>query len=294
VTLPEGSPLTYELASVTPVTQKRAQTRPNTGSEQSKSSALVLDYGARLCSSNAVTWPGHYRHLLEQIKVVRENCVSEPARLGPSLNEFLTAQLVVSPTDSTKYYLPLNVLNATFDRELVGLFAGDDGQRERLCNYVCGNLKGERTSRTARRILAVLILIERPMDILSFMAENVFDDELPLVRYDQKGALFSLRGANGFWLTTNFGNWKVNDIRQFDEFQWSTMSPFFSQSEGGKPLIYHLHERVILPWIDWQEASDQGGFSVIHHVQIHPAHHNFTHTRVSLSIRFSYSPASFS
>jgi hypothetical protein len=230
----------------------------------------VLDYGARLRPSNAVTWSGHSRRLLE------------PARSGAALSEILTAQLVVSPTDSTKYYLPLDVLDAIFHREAVGMFADDDEQRERLCNYVCGSLKGGRTLRTARKILAVLILIERPRDILNFMEENVFDDELPLVRHDQKGAQFSLRGANGFWLTTKFGDWKVNDIRQFDEFQWSMMSPFFTQSERGKPLIYHLHERVILPWINWQEASDQGGFSVVHHVQIHPAHHNFTHTRVSL------------
>jgi hypothetical protein len=182
--------------------------------------------------------------------------------------------------DNTKYYLPLDVLDATFDRELVGLFADDYEQREKLCKYVCGRSGGERTSRTARKIFAVLILIERPWKIFDFMAENVFDDELPLDRYDQKGAQFSLRGANGFWLTTSFGDWKVKDIRQFDEFQWSMMSPFFGQSQSGKPLFYRFHNRVILPWVRYSEVAE-GGFSVMHQAMIHPAHHNFLDMGVS-------------
>jgi hypothetical protein len=147
-----------------------------------------------------------------------------------------------------------------------------------------------------KKIFVILVLSEKTSTILKFLAEKVTDDDLPLAKVRRPGkktGIFDLgrRGAPTIALEC-FHGWTTLAIRRFEEWQWSTISPFFARSKGRKNVKHFpLQDQVILPFTSdsrrdadaYERLEFEGGFSQVFQVKIHPEHHDFHDHNVRMS-----------
>jgi hypothetical protein len=200
------------------------------------------------------------------------------------LGEQLLKSLIQSPEEATKYFLPGDALHAILNRESLHRYFRKSMSNEvveTICDYVYGTQRTTNIQGTAQKILATLLLTGKEDSILDFKVDEIYDKDLPLIREGEFGADFRLTrmsNKNGPPLTC-FETWTPREIQDFDRYQWSLLSPFFSQDSHRKVLFYRLHDRVILPWTE-DTQTNEGGYSTIRRVKIHAAHHNFNTTSV--------------
>jgi len=120
------------------------------------------------------------------------------------------------------------------------------------------------------RVFATLVLIEATDKIADFIREEIYDSHLPL----QDNTCFP----------KIFKNWSTLLRRMFCEFQWLSMSPFFSSSTckqpTGEPIPYfNIPDFVALPFKSCDNIfSDRQHFSKL---EIYPGHHEFPQSPVS-------------
>ncbi|KAK3367814.1 hypothetical protein B0H63DRAFT_565698 [Podospora didyma] len=137
-----------------------------------------------------------------------------------------------------------------------------------------------------QKILAILLLIERPSRIRSFVEHGICDADLPLIRVLIKGSRTQFilrRGRN--WdlrrrgdLTTPlpcFDDWRNTALKEFEECQWTMVPPFFRRGQGGMALHYILPPKVILPFTEMDKMGEPGCFGQVYAVKIHPDQHAF-------------------
>lgn len=139
------------------------------------------------------------------------------------------------------------------------------------------------------KVLAILIIIEKTNYIIKLLKEDVNDSELPLVKVSRPNEekLFDLRvRRDPYKVLRSFQKrWNQLDIRNFDEWQWTTVPVEFDQpTEHGEVQHYQLEEQRILPFVkDSREQKPhfsrrtelEGGFASVFQVAIHPQHHEF-------------------
>lgn len=147
------------------------------------------------------------------------------------------------------------------------------------------------------KILAVLIIIQKTKAILKLIREDVSDSDLPLIKVPRTNdaKLFDLRANNrpDTVLTCFQRKWKWDqlNIRNFEEWQWTTLPLEFAQSAQHRDVPhYSLQEKRILPFTDDSRQPQlsgrlelEGGFASVFKVAIHPKHHNFHKTPVKSS-----------
>ncbi|GAB1315705.1 Kinase-like domain-containing protein [Madurella fahalii] len=150
---------------------------------------------------------------------------------------------------------------------------------DRLVQEICGG------DRLRRRIFALLLLGERSECIECFIDCGVDDTDLPFVGV--KPGLDTSKPAegypkSGYWVYSRkdrnrklkcFDEWKRHQIEWLLNQQHAVAPPFFDFSPG-KLFLYNLPEGTVLPFIKYNRA-DEGGYSSVFKVLIHPAHHNF-------------------
>ncbi|KAK1826464.1 putative Serine/threonine-protein kinase, partial [Podospora conica] len=142
---------------------------------------------------------------------------------------------------------------------------------------------------TYRKVFAILVLIGKPESVVKFLQARVSDADLPLVRLRSP--------ATGDWsmrrhrdLTKELGCFKTDwcelELRNFDHWQWTTLSPFFALSKGKEVNHYRLQDEITLPFVDehigYNEHPNKpatkellGGGGRVFKVRIHPEHHSF-------------------
>ncbi|KAK0713436.1 kinase-like domain-containing protein [Lasiosphaeria miniovina] len=134
--------------------------------------------------------------------------------------------------------------------------------------------------RTYRRIFAILVLIDKAPAIHQFIREGVNDSDLPLVRSGTEKDMRRSRALDKELKCFGSG-WTGIQIRNFVEYQWTTLAPFFSKSEERKEVRhYPLQDRVILPFSPNKKQGEVneellGGGGRVFKTGIHPDHHNF-------------------
>lgn len=79
--------------------------------------------------------------------------------------------------------------------------------------------------------------------------------------------------------------WCELELRNFDHWQWTTLSPFFALSKERKEVNhYRLQDQIIFPFMDeatWGDESKPatiellGGGGRVFKIRIHPEHHSF-------------------
>ncbi|KAL9105840.1 MAG: hypothetical protein Q9227_009048 [Pyrenula ochraceoflavens] len=138
-----------------------------------------------------------------------------------------------------------------------------------------------------KKIFVILVLTEKIETILKFLQEGVNDEDLPLIKVRRRNKslqMFDLgRDSKPMVRLECFDDWSSLAIRKFEEWQWTTLAPYFPRC--GRKEVQHLslQDQVVLPFIqDDQQKVDfngglefGGGFSQVRKVNIHPEHHDF-------------------
>lgn len=147
----------------------------------------------------------------------------------------------------------------------------------------------EANTRSYIKILAILIIIQKTNSIVKLLEEDVSDSDLPLIKVPRPNdvKLFDLRVRRrpNMVLKCFQKKWNQLNIRNFEEWQWTTIPLVFSQSIEHREVEHHLLEdRRILPFIKdgrkhkphFSDRTElEGGFASVFKVTIHPQHHNF-------------------
>lgn len=142
--------------------------------------------------------------------------------------------------------------------------------------------------KTFIKVLAILIIIEKTKSIIKLLEEDVSDSDLPLIKVSRPNdkKLFDLRvSRQPYKVLRSFQKrWNQLNIRNFDEWQWTTLPVEFVPTEHGEVHHYQLEEQRILPFIKdsreqkphfSQRTELEGGFASVFQVAIHPQHHDF-------------------
>lgn len=138
--------------------------------------------------------------------------------------------------------------------------------------------------KTYRKIFAILLFVNRPSSIWSFVEESICDADLPLIKVSRTEGpqhLFDLRRRHDPELPLHcFKQWKDRAIAKFEERQWIVLAPSFEKSDGKVTPHRKFAAEEILPFLSWKATPEEGGFGQVYKVDIHPDHHAFKKTEV--------------
>ncbi|KAK4221641.1 hypothetical protein QBC38DRAFT_461269 [Podospora fimiseda] len=138
-----------------------------------------------------------------------------------------------------------------------------------------------------RKIFAILVMLERPWEIVLFIKKRLCDNDLPPSEHIVKGSsgrLFEMR-RRGFPYKplACCKRWTYRTHEQFYKVQWGFISPFFAKGKLRRAHFYELSKKDILPWRREDREIRQGGYASISRVEIHPNNHNFKRNKVCRS-----------
>jgi hypothetical protein len=220
-----------------------------------------------------------------------------------SLQDRLLAALQETPGYAEKKgFFPMELLATLVNEECVAkelkMEFKDFLDNDTIRNYaqnICGiapALNRERRPAIFKKIFVTLVLSEKTSIIIRFLKEKVTDEDLPLVKISRPGKprIFDLaRRSKSEVALGCFGAWTQCAIRRFEEWQWTTLAPYFARSERKNVKHWILQDQTILPFVsDSRREEDiydrlefEGGFSQVFKVDIHPEHHDFYDPHVS-------------
>jgi hypothetical protein len=239
-----------------------------------------------------------------------------PLHLGEDIKKPLTDRLLESLVkipghDEKKGFFPEEELARLLNRETIrqelescfdGIVDSDtiDGYALKICGVRPSFEDRELTQPLVyKKIFAILVLSEKTKAIQLFLKEQVSDLDLPLSKVYIPGKssnLFNLarKGARGIVLSC-FSSWGALAIRRFEEWQWTTLAPFFHRPSRKNVGHFPLSDHIPLPFTadsryDDEDDADkvfdrleyEGGYSKVFKVAIHPEHHDFHNTQVCL------------
>ncbi|EFY95275.2 protein kinase domain-containing protein [Metarhizium robertsii ARSEF 23] len=191
--------------------------------------------------------------------------------------------------DPGKYFLPATSLDEVVQRETVehmlkGLYSDSHGEHSRsegmqahnnafpadsvasLMQYVFGARSAEHqpSRKPARKILAILALMDKVTSLIDFMNAGIYDEHLPLMRDNEEGATFDLvRMIDGKKTSpTCFKGWPQKDIRDFDNYQWYMVPPSFMMRDE-QAAFYEIEDRAIFPWLVYSPPISAPAGSVV-------------------------------
>lgn len=170
----------------------------------------------------------------------------------------------------------------------------DSTMISRYAKSICGTAPDEveHKSSSFKKIFAILILCDKPKSILRFMSEGVSDSKLPLVKSvptdggssTLPGSIFDLSRRDREGALECFRTWSYTAVGAFEEWQWTTIAPFFHLGSRKNVKHLELQDQVALPFeLDsrfpdkthtYQRLEHEGGFSSVFKVRIHSDHHN--------------------
>lgn len=136
-----------------------------------------------------------------------------------------------------------------------------------------------------RRIFAILVMLDQVDRISQFIAEGLWDTDLPLeLRSPLKSGsmtrprLAVRRSAESQLKCLD--NWPAVLAESFAHYQWRVLAPFFGIGKQPENKIkhYQLDPCVVLPFYEDDSQKDvlYGGFGEVWKVKIHPAHHDYS------------------
>ncbi|KAI1085957.1 kinase-like protein [Rostrohypoxylon terebratum] len=198
-----------------------------------------------------------------------------------SIQQMLDRESKFPPGEGNECFIPLNIQDTIIshdrvERELKAVLSGKGSENVKdLVEYICGTPNGGSAKR-ARKIFAILSLMDKQNLICDFYNERIYDGDLPLRKSGVGGKLklIAKRRYKDFELKCCSG-WSAPDKDIFFSYQWRMLSPFFGTRDGNPPF-YNLESGVILPWTACSLLEDTiGGNSDVSRISIHDAHHGF-------------------
>lgn len=217
--------------------------------------------------------------------------VVEPS--SPSISVLLfDAKLVDKERKGpARFFIPRRQLDVicNFDAVFTEIreFAHSDAEAALCAEYVCGPRESPSYEHfsSSRKIFATLVLIEKVQLIFEFQKAEIRDKHLPL-RFDRDMAThwFSC-GADDLSLRVFRAVLRRSPfvVSKFYEQQWSVHIPYIARDpRKDKPCDYQLDSETIMPWTEFPENVDSGGFGHVRRVEIHADHHGFVCCRCTV------------
>lgn len=140
------------------------------------------------------------------------------------------------------------------------------------------------------KIMAILVMLERSLEIRSFFDE-VSDDDLPLTKsktISRKKHYELRRRSDPEKSLECFKGWSQARIDRFEEEQWKFLPAIFRKSDEDGVPHDQFHPAMILPFKSLSTIPDiKGGLSIVKKVRIHHECHSFEMNEVSHTV-FSY------
>ncbi|OWY42226.1 kinase-like protein [Alternaria alternata] len=257
------------------------------GSEEGSSILKVSDLGFGTASKEFPTFPcassscgsAIYTSLEDVIRerkkghALRSQSRTKAACIQSRLYKEIESALKWSEFDNYQY-LPLDSFESIFNARSIATLLDeqycmtkDEELRkkfESIVNPVLGRYR--------RRILGILVFMSHVEHIESFIREDIWDDDLPLERpAGNRIGRFRTRISENDSLMQD---WRRDDIELFCLYQRMFFVPFFDIREN-QLCAYELGFNIRLPWKTYDYKTN-GGSGIIHKVEIHPSHHNFS------------------
>ncbi|KAG4432451.1 hypothetical protein IFR05_012066 [Cadophora sp. M221] len=265
------------------------------GTRQLQAPSVVTDFGESLYGKFRKT-----RSRKSSSSVGRR--VDRPRR--PKKPDTLQVRLfkaLVPTHDGRKEFFPRKVLATIVTQQCVqeelSKHLSETHSEKKIAKYareICGveySENGVKKAACYRKIFVILVLIDKTPAIVKFLEMELSDRNLPLQLVDtpKKPGLKELRLSRDpeRRLKCFSRSWNQHHIRDFSNYQWTTISPFFAKGGHKKVSHYPLQDNAILPFISASCESGrskgrtvefEGGFSRVIKVDIHPDHHNFDDT----------------
>ncbi|EQB54102.1 protein kinase [Colletotrichum gloeosporioides Cg-14] len=169
---------------------------------------------------------------------------------------------------------------------------GDDKIRaysDQICHGSSGMHAKNKTKNVAnsyQKVFAILVLINKLEDVELFLHDNVCDADLPLQRHTEEVGRchkFGLRRRKDPHRQLEcFSSWDQITLRNFEQYQWAMIPPFFTKGELKNVKHYVLDPSTVLPFTFTENTNSKskakvhrGGYSLVYQADIHPDHHNF-------------------
>lgn len=226
----------------------------------------------------------------------------------PLQNRLLSILRKIPGHDEKKGFFPENELTALMSEEYVRqeleLCFEDWASHkiEDLAKAICTRTPSPRGSRAGfKRIFAILVLCEKPHDIVRFLEENVSDADLPLHKSASPEELpnfFKLVRKGQSNALKSFRKWSYTAIWRFEEWQWTTIAPFFKLGSRKDVKHLQLQDQAALPFTQdsrfvldkpaYEKLEFEGGYSNVFKIDIHPDHHNLCEPNVGCRIEEQY------
>lgn len=159
---------------------------------------------------------------------------------------------------------------------------------------ICGTIPNRAEERPSfKKVFAILVLCEKPNAIPRFLEEGVSDGDLPLHKLaalDNSPNIYNLSRKQEKTKLKCFSGWSYTAVWRFEEWQWTTIAPFFQRASRNDVKHLALQDQAALPFTQdsrftydtptYERLEFEGGFSNVFKVDIHPDHHGFCQSRV--------------
>ena len=262
---------------------------------------------ANLRDDNVRTWTGCDGSYLS----VDDGSINDVA-IDPqpeAIGSLLRDAMVKAAGPGKAQFLPITSLNSIITREsiLLELQRQDIPDTHILANtnlqVVVDHIMGTKIStKSCKKIFAILCLMELSLEICAFMKDGVVDQHLPFESNPEPESLVNLnrRSAGVYyrdserscWIPVSiFDNWKTHNIESFTSYQGWFLAPRFEFSSETRPKFpeLHLHDCVVLPFMEEQRKDSAlgnqlelpSGCSIVRKVKIHPGHYTISGRHVS-------------
>ncbi|KAF5253342.1 hypothetical protein FANTH_1754 [Fusarium anthophilum] len=191
---------------------------------------------------------------------------------GVTLKDRLEYALLPNGIRQQEQFLPSSCLESICTEvsvftELSGYF--DKEEAKQATSYICDR------RRPAKKIFAILALINRIELIRPFQNAALFDQDLPLTTNIEESKVRSrwVDDQRSVLLTRSLQDIKA--IRDFNLKQWCVNIPFFERGVGHLSGDLVLHSDTIIPWESAGHSIITGGYGYVQKVKIHKDHHSF-------------------
>lgn len=192
--------------------------------------------------------------------------------IGATLKDRLEYALLPNGIRQQEQFLPAGSLKSictevTVYTELSGYFDAEEAKQ--VTSYICDRRK------PAKKIFAILALINRIELIETFRNATFIDGDLPLAKNIEESELRSRWPDDQRTVLLTRSLRDIKAIRDFNLKQWCVNIPFFERGVDQTYGDLVFDSDTIMPWESAGHSIVTGGYGFVQKVKIHKDHHSF-------------------
>ncbi|KAF5231212.1 hypothetical protein FOXYS1_15840, partial [Fusarium oxysporum] len=139
------------------------------------------------------------------------------------------------------------------------------------------------------KIFALLVLVERHLDISNFIAEKFCDQMLPIAIDDLDVYCLNDQEKN----IGCFNGWKITEKENFELNQWKVDTPYFGTAKDQSLIEIHLWPDTRKPWRttpnhgdkpELETEDNEGAYGIVARSDIHPTAHSYDKLLIGINL----------